>query len=714
MSDVLDATPVQTDEASERSRRLSEAALAGAPHAMGFQVLKKLGEGAYGAVWLARENKTGKQVAIKFYTHHRGLDWSLLNREVEKLALLYTSRNIVRLIDVGWQHDPPYYVMEYLDNGSLSAMLQDGPLPVDEAIRLVRSICQALVHAHGRGVLHCDLKPANVLLDSDFEPRLCDFGQSRLSNEQNPALGTLFYMAPEQADLAAVPDARWDVYALGALLYHLLVGEPPYRTPEAEARLHAASSLEERLKIYQQLVRESPRPTAHNHVRGVDRRLAEIVERCLQLNPDRRYANAQAVLDVLYIRDRQRRLRPLVALGGIGPGLLLVAMFFLAKNLMDSAVDTAEENLTERAFEAQVMSANIVSRSVERELQDRMDELIEVAADTQLRAAIAASADRGWSDRENFQQILESTKSTVDRRRKEQGRELDVSWLLVDAQGFQRWRDPLEPATIDHNFSHRDYFHGRDKEYKPGHVPEGIQAIMEPHLSLAFQSAVTKTNIIAMTVPVWDAKQENVIAVLGRTTNLGQLLSQYEVSIRGRDGIHRTIAIVDRRNWRLLDHSGLKNSKVRAELTSDEFRALHLDESIIPRIEEAEEQAKSGGSSTPNTDREVRISLEDYQDPLAIISPDDFGGDWLASFCPVGLTRWTAIVQERKATVLQPVYEMQQQLVFYAWLGLSVGGLVVAGLWYFVLRAINERGIRQWTRSPRPASDRLTSHTDAK
>lgn len=714
MSDLLDATPIQSEDATERSRRLSEAALAGAPHAMGFQVLKKLGEGAYGAVWLARESKTGKQVAIKFYTHHRGLDWSLLNREVEKLALLYTSRNIVRLIDVGWQHNPPYYVMEYLDNGSLSAMLQDGPLPVDEAIRIMRSICQALVHAHGRGVLHCDLKPANVLLDSDFEPRLCDFGQSRLSNEQNPALGTLFYMAPEQADLTAVPDARWDVYALGALLYHLLVGEPPYRTPEAESRLHAAVSLEERLRIYQQIVRESPRPTAHNHVRGVDRRLGEIVERCLQINPERRYANAQAVLDVLYIRDRQRRLRPLVALGGIGPGLLLIAMFFLANNLMTSAVDTAEENLTERAFEAQVMSANIVSRSVERELQDRMDELIQVAADTQLRAAIEASAGRDWSDRESVQQTLESTKLTVDRRRKGQGRELDVSWLLVDASGNQRWRHPFEPATIDHNFAHRDYFHGRNREFDPNKLPAGLEPINEPHLSLAFTSAVTKTNIVAMTVPVWDAAQERVIAVLGRTTSLSQLLSQYEVSIRGRDGVSRTIALVDRRDWRLLDHSGLKNTNVRALLSSDEFRALHLDETIIPRIEEAEEQAKSGGSSTPRMDREIRISLPDYHDPLSTVSPDDFGGDWLASFCPVGLTGWTAIVQERKATVLQPVYEMKQQLVFYAWFGLSIGGLVVAGLWYFVLRAINERGIRQWTRSTRPATDRLTSKTDAK
>src|SRR5439155_15726280 len=104
-----------------------------------------------------------------------------------------------------------------------------------EAVALFREVAVGVVNAHNRGVLHCDLKPANVLLGQDGKPRLADFGQSRLSHEQTPALGTLFYMAPEQADLKAAPDARWDVYALGALLYCMLTGEPPFRSAEALA-----------------------------------------------------------------------------------------------------------------------------------------------------------------------------------------------------------------------------------------------------------------------------------------------------------------------------------------------------------------------------------------------------------------------------------------------------------------------------------------------
>ncbi|MBX3440579.1 MAG: serine/threonine protein kinase, partial [Planctomycetaceae bacterium] len=257
---VPDDTVVQDAASLEQSRQLSRHAGNPPPHVPGYEVLRCLGVGSYGSVWLARELNTGRQVAIKFYSHRRGLDWSLLSREVEKLAVLYTSRNIVGLLDVGWNHDPPYFVMEFLENGSLADRLKQGPLPVEQAVSLAKAIAAALVHAHGSGILHCDVKPANVLLDGNLEPRLGDFGQSRLSDDQSPALGTMFYMAPEQADLQAIPDARWDVYALGALLYHMLCGHAPYRTESAEARIRSAATLTEQLAEYRRIIATSPRP----------------------------------------------------------------------------------------------------------------------------------------------------------------------------------------------------------------------------------------------------------------------------------------------------------------------------------------------------------------------------------------------------------------------------------------------------------------------
>src|SRR6185369_9823991 len=258
---LLTHTPRQDDAARAHAAALSAPRVAPPARVAGYEVVRCLGEGAFGSVWLASERNTGKQVAVKFYSHRRGIDWSLLNREVEKLAALYTSREIVGLLAVGWDADPPYYVMEYLAHGSLAKLLELGPLPPLEAVRIATAVTQALVHAHRQNILHCDLKPANVLLDADNSPRLADFGQSRLSHEQTPALGTLFYMAPEQADLAATPDVRWDVYALGALLYHMLCGAPPYRVAENEQRIRDSVDLEHKLANYRRIVERSPRPS---------------------------------------------------------------------------------------------------------------------------------------------------------------------------------------------------------------------------------------------------------------------------------------------------------------------------------------------------------------------------------------------------------------------------------------------------------------------
>ena len=158
---------------------------------------------------------------------------------------------------------------------------------VAEAVELFQEIAIGLAHAHGKGVVHCDLKPANVLLDQDGKPRLADFGQSRLSHEQKPALGTLFYMAPEQADLQAVPDVRWDVYALGAMLYTLLVGTPPHRNDDTVANIDAANELEERLARYRHAIRAAPPPSEHRRITWHRPALAEIIDRCLAVNPNR-------------------------------------------------------------------------------------------------------------------------------------------------------------------------------------------------------------------------------------------------------------------------------------------------------------------------------------------------------------------------------------------------------------------------------------------
>src|SRR5437762_6041756 len=266
-----DYTFQQTPADQQRSKDLSLQRTRPPAEVPGYQTQRFLGAGAYGEVWVGLDRNTGRKVAIKFYLHRRGVDWSLLSREVEKLVFLSADRYVVQLLDVGWDANPPYYVMEYLERGSLEdRIVAAGPLPPAEAVAMFREIAVGLLHAHGKGVLHCDVKPANVLVDQDSRPRLADFGQSRLSHEQTPALGTLFYMAPEQADVKAVPDARWDVYALGAVFYCMLTGSPPLRDDSVVAGLDEAADLEQRLARYRHASRKAPPPRAHRQVAGVD------------------------------------------------------------------------------------------------------------------------------------------------------------------------------------------------------------------------------------------------------------------------------------------------------------------------------------------------------------------------------------------------------------------------------------------------------------
>ncbi|MDB5345879.1 MAG: Serine/threonine protein kinaserelated protein [Schlesneria sp.] len=698
----IDQTLSQDADSMERAR--AQSSLAGAPPAAvpGYRILKPIGEGKYGSVWLAREQNTGKHVAIKFYTHRRGVDWSLLGREVEKLAVLYTSRSIVGLLAVGWDHDPPYYVMEYLENGSLASSLASGPLPTVDAVRIATRICQALVHAHGSGILHCDLKPANILLDQDFEPRLCDFGQSRLADEHSHALGTLYYMAPEQADLRAVPDARWDVYALGALIYHMLTGAPPFRTEENDKRLNAARTLNDRLNLYRQIVRQGPKPVAHRKVAGVDPQLAELVDRCLAPDASRRLTNAQAVLDRLVARERFRARRPLILLGLILPLLLLCGIAPLALEAMNDAVNTAQSNLTRRAMESDVLSANLLAESIKRELDDRLTELEGIAAIEELQQAVIDYADKPKADRRPLLTLLDKLKGKSDQHRRWVGRSDDASWFLLDASGYQRWRDPMSP-TVDRNWSHRDYFHGGGFDFPKDDVPVDVHAIRERNVSIAYRGTSTGRYVVALSVPVFAPNDEmRVIGVLARTLSLSSLLQDYEKSLRSQrsDGVGRKFAIVDsraldgRRKWNLLAHDWMSDEHLAA-IKGDDIAKLQLIGVAPPAVVEDLEhfvQSSRSGDPTYEYDR-----TRHYIDPVGQMDHATYGGVWLAAFSTVGNTGWVAVVQERKDGALRAVEELQSRMLSSAIGAVVLVLALVAGSWWLIVIVLSDRGFR-WLR----------------
>ncbi len=205
-----------------------------------YQIIKKIGEGGMGAVYLARRADLKQQVALKIIRHGAESDFILrrFRREQEILAAL-EHPNIARLLDVGSSADGvPFLAMEFVEGVDLTAFSQRQNLSVNEKLNLFRKICEAVAYAHSRLVVHRDLKPSNIIVNSKGEPKLLDFGISKLLDEaESEALekGTVTsfgmltpnYASPEQFRGETVSTAT-DVYSLGVILYELLTDRLPY------------------------------------------------------------------------------------------------------------------------------------------------------------------------------------------------------------------------------------------------------------------------------------------------------------------------------------------------------------------------------------------------------------------------------------------------------------------------------------------------------
>ena len=225
-----DATQVQHPSDVADSKLRSK----GPCQAPGYKILEPLGAGTYGEVWLAEDERTHVPVAIKFFVHGASRNWQSLQAEVQQLCQLHADPGIIQLIDVETASMPPYYVMDYAQGGSLAKRLEKGPLPFAEALKIFRQVAEALAYVHAKGIRHCDLKPANVLLDVRGRVRLADFGQAHLSSDASPALGTFFYMAPEQANLASqIPDTPLGCFWPGRLNVCHAHGPPATSGPHA-------------------------------------------------------------------------------------------------------------------------------------------------------------------------------------------------------------------------------------------------------------------------------------------------------------------------------------------------------------------------------------------------------------------------------------------------------------------------------------------------
>jgi serine/threonine protein kinase len=259
-----------------------------------------------GVVYRARQKKLNRIVALKMMTGHYGPDELIrFLAEAETAAGLHHT-NIVQIHEVGDQDGAPFFSMEYIETGSLADRLRAGTIPPREAAQLLIGVARALHFAHQNGIVHRDMKPANVLLDPEGVPKVTDFGIAKRLKGDTPltlsgaVIGTPTYMAPEQAKgTSRDVGAAADVYSLGAILYEMLAGRPPFLPDESETAL------------MMRVITEDPVSPAW-HRPDVPRDLETICLKCLEKEPRDRYASAAAFAEDLrrYLDDESILARP--------------------------------------------------------------------------------------------------------------------------------------------------------------------------------------------------------------------------------------------------------------------------------------------------------------------------------------------------------------------------------------------------------------------
>lgn len=570
-----------------------------------YKLLQTLGTGAFGSVWEGQNFDTGEHVAVKFLS--AGDDrWEAMLGEVKLLQALEGTGGIVSVKQVrrGDARQPPYYVMPLANAGSLAGVVTtakatarpgEAVVPVAEAVRVFTRVAEALAAVHRRGIHHCDLKPNNVLLHRTDpgqppQPLIADFGQAHLATDDTPALGTFFYMPPDQADAAlrnARSDSSWDVYALGALMYELLVGEPPRREDAILKSIRGTEHLVTKLTAYRDGVTAAKPPTAHRTL--VDPLLADVIDRCLATDPAARPRDAGEVVGLLKKRAWWRHVRGPLAIGA-AVTFLVVALVATASAVAAGKVYERTTKDVQREIDGSLTrTAWYGKAAVERTVTDHVAFLERHAnVDADVRRKLAAAADatarapdpdaayHAAGDRTPFDELVSAVHTDAAARWPGvAGRTVTLVVVAGDAPAGSPARGyTLSRANGTHSpkadreqreqaknyrtdWSFRDYFTGSGNRYPEEGRPHPV--VRHTHVSQTYQSRRNNSWRVDLITPVWSGPARGEGRVIGLLSvgldvkqHLKGLIDMPDELLEDNQGIARALSayvVNDRGAW---------------------------------------------------------------------------------------------------------------------------------------------------------------------
>lgn len=253
-----------------------------------YHIVRKLGEGSMGKVYLAHVLDNSIPYAIKVLMPGKGYEtrYHRFKREIRSLSMLEHPK-IVRIFDSGQFNKVPYYVMEYVEGETLSTILKSrhhNPIKLEEVVHIILQVAEALNYLHKKSIIHRDLKPSNIMITKDRNVKLTDFGlvkilgtEESMMTETGAIIGTVRYMAPEQA-LGKTVDTRTDIYALGVLFYLMLTGELPFNAHDP-------------LSLLWKIIQDDPRPPEQINPL-IPNEIAEIIKQMIDKKPENRFPSS--------------------------------------------------------------------------------------------------------------------------------------------------------------------------------------------------------------------------------------------------------------------------------------------------------------------------------------------------------------------------------------------------------------------------------------